>query len=71
MRRYWLLVGIALLCSACGGGNGLGPGEAKKREDKLRERLPLNWKSYREGNFQAAIDAFTETLEKADLLEGA
>lgn len=71
MRRYWLLVGLALLCSACGGGNGLGPGEARKREDQLKERLPLNWKNYKTGDFQGAIAAFTETLEKADLLEGA
>jgi tetratricopeptide (TPR) repeat protein len=70
MKSYWLLVGVALWCSACGGGNGLGPGEARKREDRVKERLPLSWKDYREGNFQAAIDAFTETLAKADQLEG-
>ncbi|MBI2505582.1 MAG: tetratricopeptide repeat protein [Candidatus Latescibacteria bacterium] len=72
MRRHcWLLLGIALLGVACGGGNGLGPGEARKREDALKERLPLDWKAYREGDFQGAIATFTETLEKADLLEGA
>lgn len=71
MRRYWLLAGIALWCSACGGGNGLGPGEARKREDKLKEHLPLSWKGYRTGDFQGAIAAFTETLEKADQLEGS
>ena len=70
MKRYWLLAGIALFCAACGGGNGLGPGEARKREDKLKERLPLDWKSYRTGDYQAAIAAFTETLEKAEALEG-
>ena len=71
MRRYWLLMGAALLCSACGGGNGLGPGEARKREDKLKERLPLSWENYQGGNFQGAIEAFTVTLEKADALEGS
>jgi tetratricopeptide (TPR) repeat protein len=65
-----LLVGAALWCSACGGGNGLGPGEARKREDKVKERLPFSWDHYREGNYQGAVDAFTETLEKADQLEG-
>ncbi|MBI2502744.1 MAG: hypothetical protein HYW07_05870 [Candidatus Latescibacteria bacterium] len=68
MRRNWLLVGVALLCSACGGGNGLGPGENKKREDQVKERLSLSWKSYRTGDFQGAIAAFTQTLESADLL---
>lgn len=70
MAKYWMLLGVALLCG-CGGGNGLGPGEARKREDRLKERLPLNWKGYRAGDYQAAIAAFTETLEKAEVLEGA
>lgn len=70
MRNFLLMLVAALLCGACGGGNGLGPGEAKKREEKLKERLPLDWKEYRTGGYQAAIDAFTETLEQADLLEG-
>lgn len=69
MARYWLLLGLALCGTGCGGGNGLGPGEARKREDQVKERLPLSWKDYREGDYQAAIDAFTQTLEKADQLE--
>lgn len=69
MRSCFLLVGLALWCGACGGGNGLGPGEAKKREDRLKEQLPLSWQDYREGNYQGAIAAFIETLEKTDQLE--
>lgn len=68
MRYFCLLLSAALL--ACGGGNGLGPGETRKREEKLKERLPVDWKDYRTGEYQAAIDAFTQTLEQADLLEG-
>ncbi len=33
----------AFLLGACGGGNGLGPGEIQKREDRIREQLPLDW----------------------------
>jgi tetratricopeptide (TPR) repeat protein len=64
-------LGLALWCGACGGGNGLGPGEAKKREDRVKDQLPLSWQDYREGNFGEAIAAFTQTLEKADQLEAA
>ncbi len=69
MSRYWLMFCLALWGAGCGGGNGLGPGESRKREDKVKDAIPLNWKDYREGNYQTAIDAFTETLVKADQLE--
>ncbi len=55
---------------ACGGGTGIGPGEIQKREDRLRDRLPIDWTSYNSGDFQGAIDFFTKTLEQADALEG-
>ncbi|MCC7262523.1 MAG: tetratricopeptide repeat protein [Candidatus Latescibacteria bacterium] len=69
MIRYCLMLGLALCSAGCGGGNGLGPGEARKQEDKVKDRLPLNWADYRAGDYQSAIDAFTQTLEKADQLE--
>jgi len=62
------LVGLGLV--ACGGGTGLGPGEIQKREDKLRERLPIDWTAYNTGDFQGSIANFTKTLEQADALEG-
>ena len=60
----------AFLLSACGGGNGLGPGEIQKREDRIREQLPLDWGNYKGNDFQSAIDDFTATIEEADRLEG-
>ena len=55
---------------ACGGGSGLGPGEIKKREDKLKDRLPVDWTDYKSGDYQTAIEGFSETLAQADVLEG-
>lgn len=55
---------------ACGGGTGIGPGEIQKREDRLRDRLPIDWTNYNAGDYQGAIDFFTKTLEQADALEG-
>lgn len=69
MARYWMALGLALWVAGCGGGNGLGPGEARKREDKVKDTLPVAWSHYQSGNYQAAIDAFTQTLDKADQLE--
>lgn len=69
MHKHWLVLGLAMWIAGCGGGNGLGPGEARKREDRVKDRLPVNWKDYRTGDYQSAIDAFTQTLEKADQLE--
>lgn len=64
------LVGI-LLVGGCGGGNGLGPKEIKKQEDKVLDKLVVDWESYNDGDFQTSIDRFTETLEQADKLEGS
>lgn len=61
-------VGVAL--TACGGGTGLGPGEIEKREDRLRDRLLIDWASYVAGDYQGSIDSFTKTLEQADVVEG-
>lgn len=63
------LICMALL-SACGGGTGIGPGEIQKREDRLRDRLPIDWNNYNDNDFVGAIDFFTKTLEQADALEG-
>ena len=66
------LLGVAILLqSGCGGGNGLGPTETKRQEDKLRDRLRADWSLYNTGNYAAAIESFTQTLEQADLLEGS
>ena len=64
------LVGIFFL-EGCGGGNGLGPKEIKKQEDKVLDKLVLDWDSYNGGDFQASIDQFTATLAQADKLEGS
>ncbi len=66
-----LVVGacVAMLC-ACGGGTGIGPGEIQKREDRLLDRLPIDWNNYNSKDFQGAIDFFTKTLEQADAFEG-
>jgi tetratricopeptide (TPR) repeat protein len=61
---------IVAAITACGGGTGLGPGEIKKREDRLRDELPIDWSDYNQGEYEAAIDNFTSTLEKADVIEG-
>ena len=68
LRASAIIVTCALV--ACGGGTGLGPGEIQKREDKLRERLPIDWNSYNDGDIQGSIDFFIKTLQEADALEG-
>lgn len=55
---------------SCGGGSGIGPGEIKKREEQLKDRLPMDWTQYNEGDLESAIDFFTATLIEADGLEG-
>lgn len=61
---------LALVLVGCGGGSGLGPGGVKKREDKLKDQLPVNWVAYNSGDFAGAIEIFEETLRQADALEG-
>ena len=71
IKKYYILsLYAAFFLYACGGGNGLGPGEIKAREDRIREQLPLDWGSYVGNDFQGAIDSFAATLEEADRLEG-
>ena len=66
-----IIAGLACLAvCACGGGSGLGPGEIEKRENKLKDRLPVDWNEYNSGDFEAAIDMFSATLDQADVLEG-
>jgi len=64
-----LLLGASLL--ACGGGSGVGPEEIRKQENKLRDRLPIDWVNYNSGDYQGAIDFFVKTLEQADSFEGS
>ena len=69
--KIWVLISSLGLClSACGGGSGLGPTEIQKREDKLKEEVTTDWSSYGTGSYEDAIEAFTQTLEQADLIEG-
>ena len=70
IARLSVLVGtLALALAACGGGSGLGPNEIKKREDKLKDRLPSDWNAYQQGDYAAAIEFFTKTLQQADVTE--
>ncbi len=71
MKIYcFISLSVAFLFYACGGGNGLGPGEIKKREDRIREELPIDWNNYGGNDFQSAIESFAQTLEEADRLDG-
>ena len=62
------LAGAMLL--SCGGGSGIGPEEILKREEQLKEQLPINWTQYNAGDLDASIEFFTATLSEADALEG-
>jgi tetratricopeptide (TPR) repeat protein len=62
---------LAAMMVACGGGSGVGPEEIRKQEKKLRDRLPIGWDNYNNGDYQAAIDFFAKTLEQADTFEGS
>lgn len=68
--RWVAVLVLGALLSACGGGTGIGPGEIQKREDRLRQRLPIDWDNYNTGDYDGAIEFFTRTLEQADALEG-
>lgn len=75
MRRMMTLRFLVAAASAswllgCGGGTGIGPGEIRQREDKLRDRLPIDWNNYNGRDYQSAIGFFTKTLDEADALEG-
>lgn len=65
------VVAVALVFVGCGGGSGIGPEELQKQENKLRDRLPIDWGSYNAGDYQAAIDFFAKTLEQAETFEGS
>ena len=62
---------LAFAFAGCGGGSGIGPQEMQKQEIKLRDRLPTDWVEYNNGDYQAAIDSFAETLEQADTFTGS
>ena len=40
---------LALALTACGGGSGLGPRDIKKREEQLKDQLPVDWGEYNRG----------------------
>jgi tetratricopeptide (TPR) repeat protein len=61
---------LAVSLAACGGGTGIGPGEIQKREDKLKDRLTVDWVAYNDGNYEGTIEVFEKTLAEADALEG-
>ena len=69
-RQALAILALAFALSACGGGTGLGPGEIRKREDKLKDRLEINWNEYNQGEYENSIAAFSETLQQADVIEG-
>lgn len=69
LRRIGLPVALAIGLVACGGGTGIGPGEIQKREDRLRDRLPIDWTGYNDTDYAGAIEFFANTLEAADSLE--
>ena len=64
-----LLLVLALFSGGCGNGTGVGQGELQKQEKKLWERLPFDWNKYNQGDYQGALDFFTETRDQADLLD--
>ena len=72
ITKIFSIFGILMLLQlGCGGGNGIGPKDVKRQEDKLRDRLPADWSSYNMGYYDAAIESFTQTLAQADGLEGS
>lgn len=71
VMRYSLSVLLfAALVWGCGGGSGVGPEELLKQEQKLRDRLPIDWDNYNTGDYDGAIEFFTNTLDKAETYEG-
>ena len=61
---------LAGLIWGCGGGSGVGPEELLKQEEKLRDRLPVDWGNYKNGDYDGAIEFFTTTLENAESYQG-
>jgi tetratricopeptide (TPR) repeat protein len=74
LKKTVIRSGLACLAGAlllsCGGGSGIGPEEIQKREEALKDRLPIDWTQYNAGDVGGAIDFFTATLDEADGLEG-
>ena len=48
----------------------MGPEELLKQEEKLRDRLPVDWGNYKNGDYDGAIEFFTTTLENAESYQG-
>ena len=70
MRHCGSVLLLAGLIWGCGGGSGVGPEELLRQEEKLRDRLPVDWENYKNGDYDAAIEFFTSTLERAETYEG-
>ena len=70
MRHCGSVLLLAGLLWGCGGGSGVGPEELLKQEEKLRDRLPVDWVNYKDGDYDGAIDFFTTTLENAESYQG-
>ena len=48
----------------------MGPEELLKQEEKLRDRLQVDWVNYKNGDYDGAIEFFTSTLENAESYQG-
>lgn len=71
IRHFGSVLLLAGMIWGCGGGSGVGPEELLKQEQKLRDRLPIDWGNYSSGDYAGAIEFFTSTLEKAETYEGS
>ena len=70
MRHCGSVLLLAGLLCGCGGGSGVGPEELLKQEEKLRDRLQVDWVNYKNGDYDGAIEFFTSTLENAESYQG-
>ena len=70
IRHFGSVLLLAGLLWGCGGGSGVGPEELLKQEEKLRDRLPVDWGNYKNGDYDGAIEFFTSTLDKAESYQG-
>ena len=70
IRQCGSVLLLAGLLWGCGGGSGVGPEELLKQEEKLRDRLPVDWENYKNGDYDGAIEFFTSTLDKAESYQG-
>ena len=67
--RYLGWIGVVLCGYGCGGGNGVGPEEVRKQEDKLYEEISVAWQAYSEEQWLLAIDSFSDVLVETDAVQ--